>query len=111
MKPLTVVQFWRVLLSAIPALIAEGLAAFGAVFAMHSSIHSSMVLACTDVDSVSLNVGFLITWPTPEGACSERSSQVGCPWWGGDSGLPVVLGVAGDLAAAGLVPVRWNPVC
>jgi predicted MFS family arabinose efflux permease len=60
-------------LTAIPALIAislwrdvgspgiavvVGLAAFGAVFAMNSSIHSYMVLAYTDAESVSLNVGF-----------------------------------------------------
>ena len=66
------VQFWSALLTAIPALIAvalwrevdvavaitAGLAAFGVVFAMNSSIHSYMVLAYTDAESVSLNVGF-----------------------------------------------------
>jgi predicted MFS family arabinose efflux permease len=67
------VQFWAALLTAIPALIAialwrevahpgvaivVGLAAFGVVFAMNSSIHSYMVLAYTDAESVSLNVGF-----------------------------------------------------
>jgi predicted MFS family arabinose efflux permease len=67
------VQFWSALLTAIPALIAValwreaahpgvviviGLAAFGAVFAMNSSIHSYLVLAYTDTESVSLNVGF-----------------------------------------------------
>ena len=66
------VQFWSALLTAIPALIAvalwrevdvataitAGLTAFGVVFAMNSSIHSYMVLACTDSESVSLNVGF-----------------------------------------------------
>ncbi len=67
------VQFWSALLTAIPALIAValwrqaahpgvaivvGLTAFGAVFAMNSSIHSYMVLAYTDAESVSLNVGF-----------------------------------------------------
>ena len=66
------VQFWSVLLTAIPGLIAvalwrevdasiaviAGLAAFGVVFAMNSSIHSYMVLAYTDQDNVSLNVGF-----------------------------------------------------
>ena len=66
------VQFWSVLLTAIPALIAialwrnadvaiaitTGLSAFGVVFAMNSSIHSYMVLAYTDQDNVSLNVGF-----------------------------------------------------
>ena len=65
-------QFWSAVLSAIPALIAialwrnsdpgvaitAGLAAFGVVFAMNSSIHSYMVLAYTDAESVSLNVGF-----------------------------------------------------
>jgi hypothetical protein len=67
------VQFWSAVLTAIPALIAislwrgvgspgiamvVGLTAFGAVFAMNSSIHSYMVLAYTDAESVSLNVGF-----------------------------------------------------
>jgi predicted MFS family arabinose efflux permease len=67
------VQFWSAVLTAIPALIAValwrevaqpgvaivvGLAAFGVVFAMNSSIHSYMVLAYTDAESVSLNVGF-----------------------------------------------------
>ena len=66
------IQFWSALLTAIPALIAvalwrqvdvavaitAGLAAFGVVFAMNSSIHSYMVLAYTDAESVSLNVGF-----------------------------------------------------
>ena len=67
------VQFWSALLTAIPALMAialwrevahpgvaivVGLAAFGVVFAMNSSIHSYLVLAYTDVESVSLNVGF-----------------------------------------------------
>ena len=66
------VQFWSALLTAIPALIAmalwrevdvavaitAGLASFGVVFAMNSSIHSYMVLAYTDAQSVSLDVGF-----------------------------------------------------
>jgi len=60
-------------LTAIPALMAlalwrqvgnpgvavvVGLAVFGVVFAMNSSIHSYMILAYTDAESVSLNVGF-----------------------------------------------------
>jgi len=67
------IQFWSALLTAIPALIAialgraggnpgitigVGLAVFGVVFAMTSSIHSYLVLAYTDTESVSLNVGF-----------------------------------------------------
>ena len=70
---MSAVQFWSAVLTAIPALIAislwrnvgnpgialvVGLATFGAVFAMNSSIHSYMVLAYTDAESVSLNVGF-----------------------------------------------------
>ena len=67
------VQFWSAVLSAIPALIAialwrnvghpgiavvAGLALFGVVFAMNSSIHSYMILAYSDAEAVSLNVGF-----------------------------------------------------
>ena len=67
------VEFWSAVLTAIPALIAMalarqvghpgvavvvGLAVFGVVFAMNSSIHSYMILAYTDAESVSLNVGF-----------------------------------------------------
>jgi hypothetical protein len=67
------VRFWAVVLAAIPALIAlalarglahpglvivVGLAIFGGVFAMNSSIHSYMVLAYSDAEAVSLNVGF-----------------------------------------------------
>ena len=67
------VRFWSALLTAIPALIAislwrevahpglavvVGLAAFAVVFAMNSSIHSYMVLAYSQTESVSLNVGF-----------------------------------------------------
>ena len=66
------VSFWSAVLTAIPALIAvalwrdvdvtiaitAGLAAFGVVFAMNSSIHSYMVLAFTEQEDVSLNVGF-----------------------------------------------------
>ena len=66
------VQFWSALLTAVPALLAialwreldvsiaitAGLFLFGVVFAMNSSIHSYMVLAYSDSESVSLNVGF-----------------------------------------------------
>ena len=67
------VEFWSALLTAIPALIAialwrevahpgvavvVGLAAFGVVFAMNSSIHSYMILAYSEAEDVSLNVGF-----------------------------------------------------
>ncbi|MFM2205163.1 MAG: hypothetical protein RLZZ560_558 [Cyanobacteriota bacterium] len=66
-------SFWTALLTAIPALIAMalwrqvahpavavvgGLVAFAVVFAMNSSIHSYLVLATSDAEAVSLNVGF-----------------------------------------------------
>jgi len=69
----TAVQFWSVLLTTIPALIAialwrqvghpgiaivAGLIVFAFVFAMNSSIHSYLILAYTDSGSVSLDVGF-----------------------------------------------------
>ncbi|MFM7732259.1 MAG: MFS transporter, partial [Cyanobium sp.] len=38
--------------------VVVGLAAFGVVFAMNSSIHSYMILAYTEAEDVSLNVGF-----------------------------------------------------
>ncbi|MCT0249239.1 organoarsenical effux MFS transporter ArsJ [Synechococcus sp. CS-205] len=67
------VPFWAALLMAIPALMAVslwrssgnpalmvvvGLLAFGVVFAINSSIHSYLVLAYSQAQSVSLNVGF-----------------------------------------------------
>ena len=66
-------SFWSAVLTAIPALIAislwrqvahpavavvGGLVAFAVVFAMNSSIHSYLVLATSDAEAVSLNVGF-----------------------------------------------------
>jgi predicted MFS family arabinose efflux permease len=38
--------------------VVAGLAVFGVVFAMNSSIHSYMILAYSDAEAVSLNVGF-----------------------------------------------------
>jgi hypothetical protein len=38
--------------------VVEGLAAFGVVFAMNSSIHSCMMLAYTEAEDRSLTVGF-----------------------------------------------------
>ena len=38
--------------------VVAGLAVFGVVFAMNSSIHSYMILSYSDAEAVSLNVGF-----------------------------------------------------
>ncbi len=66
------IQFWSALLMVIPSLIGIalwresspsiaiilGLTIFGFVFAMNSSTHSYMILAYSDNEKVSLNVGF-----------------------------------------------------
>ena len=103
------VQFWSALLTAIPALIGvalwrdanvavaitAGLAAFGVVFAMNSSIHSYMVLAYTDAESVSLNVGFYYMANAAGRLAGTLLSgltyQIG--------GLPLMLGVAAFMVA------------
>jgi hypothetical protein len=97
------VRFWSGLLSAIPALIAialgrdvahpgvavvVGLALFGVVFAMNSSIHSYLILAYTDAESVSLNVGFYymanaagrLTGTVLSGAVFLRGGLPACLW-------------------------------
>ena len=101
------VQFWSALLTAIPALIAmalwrevdvavaitAGLAAFGVVFVRNSSIHSYMVQAYTDAQSVSLDVGFYymandagrLAGTLLSGAVfmlgrSETEDMQACPW-------------------------------
>lgn len=42
----------------VPFVIVIGLAIFGAIFAVNSSVHSFLILAYTDSDRVALNVGF-----------------------------------------------------
>ena len=107
-------QFWSALLTAIPALMAialwrnvaqpgvaivVGLAAFGVVFAMNSSIHSYLVLAYTDVESVSLNVGFYYM----ANAGGRLLGTLLSGWVylaGGHGGLPVVLSRPGGIVVA-----------
>jgi len=97
------VQFWAALLTAIPGLLAvallrqaahpgvvvvAGLAAFGVVFAMNSSIHSYMVLAYSARESVSLDVGFYymanaggrLLGTLLSGAVFLRGGLVACLW-------------------------------
>ncbi len=38
--------------------IVAGLTAYGAVFAINTSVHSFLILAYSDLDRVSMNVGF-----------------------------------------------------
>jgi hypothetical protein len=54
---LIAIALWRQVGQPAVAVVA-GLAVFGVVFAMNSSIHSYMILAYSDAEAVSLNVGF-----------------------------------------------------
>lgn len=65
-------QYWAFILTAVPLAIAAlvdahiapaisvvvGLALFGIVFAINSSVHSYLILSFSDADKVTLNVGF-----------------------------------------------------
>jgi predicted MFS family arabinose efflux permease len=65
-------QFWAFVLALVPVVLVGtlfaganpsvsvmiGLAVFGIIFAINSSIHSYLILAYTDADKVALNVGF-----------------------------------------------------
>ena len=66
-------RFWGIVLAVLPAVIAAilwhdlpfsgtfllvGLLVFGFVFAVNSSLHSYLIVACSDADKVALNVGF-----------------------------------------------------
>ena len=65
-------QWWAFVLAALPVAIAAlveagaapalsvvgGLALFGIVFAINSSVHSYLILSFSDSDKVALNVGF-----------------------------------------------------
>jgi predicted MFS family arabinose efflux permease len=65
-----------------------GLAAFAVVFAINSAVHSYLVLAYTDEDSVALNVGFYymanaggrLLGTMLSGVIFEWASFQGCLW-------------------------------
>ncbi|MFN5219678.1 MAG: MFS transporter, partial [Cyanobacteriota bacterium] len=107
------VRFWSALLTAVPAWIAValgrgwgppgltivlGLAVFGVVFAMNSSIHSYLVLAYTDSESVSLNVGFYYM----ANAAGRLLGTLLSGWIYGIGGMPACL-----WASALLVLLSW----
>ena len=107
-------QIWGFLLAAVSAAIAVaiqfdfypatsimvGLALFGIVFAVNSSVHSYLILAYTDSDKVALNVGFYymanacgrLTGTLLSGVMYLAGGLTGCLW------MSTVL----VLAAAGL---------
>jgi MFS family permease len=94
---------WALLLAVFPAGIALalmagldpalsliiGLAAFGAVFAINSAVHSYLILAYSDSDKVAMNVGFYymanaagrLTGTVLSGWAYQTQGIVGCLWW------------------------------
>jgi len=107
-------QSWAFLLAAIPIGIAltlaagvdplvpvvGGLAVFGVVFAINSSVHSYLILAFTDADKVALNVGFYYM-------ANAGGRLVGCLL----SGLSYQLwGITGCLATASLLIVAAGAI-
>jgi hypothetical protein len=107
-------NFWGGLLCAVPALLAVGLwrdlanpglaivvglAGFGVVFAMNSSIHSYLILAYSDAEAVSLNVGFYYM-------ANAAGRLVGTLLSGAlvqQGGLPVCLLVSSGMALAAVL--------
>jgi predicted MFS family arabinose efflux permease len=96
-------QFWAFLLAVLPAAIALGLMwelaveavlvigliAFGAVFAINSAVHSYLVVAWSDRDQVSMNVGFYymanaggrLAGTVLSGTVYQAQGLAGCLWW------------------------------
>jgi len=73
-----------------PALVLiTGLVLFGGVFAINSAVHSYLILAYSDFDKVSMNVGFYymanaggrLTGTILSGLVYQTQGLVGCLWW------------------------------
>ena len=73
-----------------PALVlVTGLALFGVVFAINSAVHSYLILAYSDFDKVSMNVGFYymanaggrLTGTILSGWVYQTQGLTGCLWW------------------------------
>lgn len=66
-----------------------GLVGFGAVFAINSALHSYLILAYSDHDKVSMNVGFYymanaggrLAGTVLSGWAYQSSGLSGCLWW------------------------------
>lgn len=89
-----------------PTLIA-GLAVFGVVFAINSAVHSYLILAYSDFEKVSLNVGFYymanaggrLTGTVLSGWAYQTHGLEGCLWWS-----------AGFVLVAALFSLKLPPV-
>jgi hypothetical protein len=84
-----------------------GLAIFGVVFAINSALHSYLILAYSDADKVSLNVGFYymanaggrLVGTVLSGWAYQQHGLEGCLWWS-----------AGLLLAAALLSLKLPEV-
>ena len=69
--------------------ITSGLAIFGVIFAVNSALHSYLVVAWSDQERVSMNVGFYymanaggrLTGTILSGLLYQTQGLVGCLWW------------------------------
>jgi len=89
--------------------IIVGLIVFGAVFAINSAVHSYLIVAWSEHDKVSMNVGFYymanaggrLTGTVLSGWIYQTQGLVGCLWWSAGfvlmAGL-LSLGLKRDLA-------------
>lgn len=70
-------------------MIIIGLTVFGAVFAINSAVHSYLIVAWSEHDKVSMNVGFYymanaggrLTGTVLSGWIYQTQGLVGCLWW------------------------------
>ena len=96
-------RLWAFILAAFPAAMAlalqsglnptlvliTGLVLFGVVFAINSAVHSYLILAYSDFDKVSMNVGFYymanaggrLTGTILSGLVYQTQGLTGCLWW------------------------------
>ena len=96
-------RLWAFILAAFPAGIAlglqygldpalvlvTGLILFGVVFALNSAVHSYLILAYSDFDKVSMNVGFYymanaggrLAGTVLSGWVYQTQGLTGCLWW------------------------------
>jgi len=108
---------WAGFLAAVPAVMAlllaartpaasvliGGLALFGVLFAINSSLHSYLIVSYASEDGVSLDVGFYYTANATgrlvgtvlSGAIYQTAGLVACLWWS-----CAFIGIAATLAAA-----------
>jgi predicted MFS family arabinose efflux permease len=96
-------RFWAFILAVFPAAMAlalqsglnptlvlvTGLVLFGVVFAINSAVHSYLILAYSDFDKVSMNVGFYymanaggrLAGTILSGLVYQTQGLTGCLWW------------------------------